>query len=199
MWAHIGTVECWFAISDTCIRSHGKPTRLFFQSSIQRFPGGLFLFNNKCASNKDTLVTYIGKCKSKHLEGAAGLYSRAKCFNFKVFLVRLRSRLLAFTNWFSFHPLTQALLSNARYQNIKFGGSEGVLHPIRLFYALSTVRAHTNTPPTAFQLQSPARAILFYLTSPPQPPTAVPSGVHFSPCGPHRTATRHMGPTQLRQ
>lgn len=60
MWAHIGTVECWFSISDTCIRLHGKPTWLFFQSSIQGFLGGLFLFKNKCALNKDTLVTYIG-------------------------------------------------------------------------------------------------------------------------------------------
>lgn len=60
MWAYIGTVECWFSISDTCIRLHGKPTWLFFQSSIQGFLGGLFLFKNKCALNKDTLVTYIG-------------------------------------------------------------------------------------------------------------------------------------------
>lgn len=44
MWAYIGTVECWFSISDTCICLHGKTTWLFFQSSIQGFlGGGLFL------------------------------------------------------------------------------------------------------------------------------------------------------------
>lgn len=67
MWAHIGTVECWFSISDTCLRSHGKPTRLFFQSSIQGFPGGLFsLQKQMCVKQRYACYLYR-RCKSKHL------------------------------------------------------------------------------------------------------------------------------------
>lgn len=65
MWVHIGTKECWFSISDTCIRLHGKPMWLFFKSSIQRFPGGLFLFKNKCIEQRYACYSYR-KCKSKH-------------------------------------------------------------------------------------------------------------------------------------
>lgn len=92
MCAYIGTVECWFSISGTCIRLHGKPTWLFFQSSIQGFLGGLFLFRNKCALNKDALVAYGGNVKSQHLEG--GFIGNVT--ELMHFIMRLRSYLFTY-------------------------------------------------------------------------------------------------------
>ncbi len=98
MWAHIGTVECWFSISDTCIRLHGKPTWLFFQSSIQGFPGGLFLFKNKCALNKDTLVTYIGNVNQNILKEPWDFYSQAvKTLQCHIFFMCVRSYLFIYS------------------------------------------------------------------------------------------------------
>ena len=108
------------------------------------------------------------KCKSKHLEGAVRLYSRAvktlKCH---------------------FFPPAPQIISVYLFLSSKGEQQPSTLDDAtnQLFYTLPTC-THTHAPPpppSTFQFQSSACVILFYLAT---PPPLVPSGVHFSSVDP---------------
>lgn len=137
-------MECWFSISDTCLRSHGKPTRLFFQSSIQGFPGGLFsLQKQMCVKQRYACYLYR-RCKSKHLRSRREILFKGCKKNTEMSLS---------FSLFLFHE--PQIVSVHLFLSSKGVHLLEMMRPFNWIIPSQTCtrnRTHTQTHPTAFQI-----------------------------------------------